>query len=970
MKKYKTLIAFILLILLLAGFIALVYNGRVAAPEVFSARQDLKVTGMVDTIRQVDSQITLLDRQFSRIKGSSADLMAYGLGQLTSENGYEGPESFDNGIIVRIEDGKIVYPRAVKVRFPELKDEEDLDGISRMAERTIITDTGEEQTVLLTVRPVADGLYYLEWTDPQERQDFINGKENFDEAIRTLKKTYDARLLLVSDQEEGQPVIYHSEELGEIEKLGDIGLTAADLASQPSEIEIGGKSYNAGYADLTFQDRPVKAVVLSGKTVNNAFTYNCIVIAAGFILLCMTGLILWIRWVEEYIRDHRLTESQERAYKPSKMRKTAAAVAMNGALALILILIGYQLMGNLKQSSTANQEMLDIIMGRLENDSKQYALEKDETEAHELGYAKLAAELYGTYPELRNREFLAKAAEQIGCDFIMIFDGNGKELMSSNAYAGFTLGKEFKSTEDFRFLLQGIDQIIHEPEKDPYTGNMIQLAGVRIDTGAENSYEAMIFAFSWKPSRESSKSQEIAGYINMLTPQGYLSLIIDQESGRIVYSSNADYIGSTPEEIGLEETDLIPTSLEPFEILKRKTYGAFNENELYRCYYIMEAEKIWGDTVEYAAISALAYVIICLIISLFLLGPQHIDLAGSSAAIKEKLKNTPSLRFDKNAFEARESDLLEGFREPEIGEQSLKDWWRDLTPEKKVSRTMSLLVTLILVLIIGFLIVRDEAGTGSVIGFILNGSWKHGVNDLALMSIFCVLFILAAFILLKGWLLRLLCSILNAKGETIARLISSLLQYFSIITAICFCLSYLGFDTGTLITSAGILTLAISLGSKDLVADILSGIFIIFEGDFHVGDIIEVNGFRGCVMDIGVRSTKLIDSSQNIKIIDNQSVKNILNLSREDTWTAVTLTISNTQPLEEIAAMLDRELPKIGEKNPSIISGPIYLGIDRIDYHRVSIMVSALCQQKDVNKVRRILNEELWDLFRKNGFQL
>ena len=102
MKKYKTLIAFIVLILLLAGFIALVYNGRVAAPEVFSARQDLKVTGMVDTIRQVDSQITLLDRQFSRIKGSSANLMAYGLGQLTSEDGYKGPESFDNGIVVRI----------------------------------------------------------------------------------------------------------------------------------------------------------------------------------------------------------------------------------------------------------------------------------------------------------------------------------------------------------------------------------------------------------------------------------------------------------------------------------------------------------------------------------------------------------------------------------------------------------------------------------------------------------------------------------------------------------------------------------------------------------------------------------------------------------------------------------------------------------------------------------------------------
>ena len=154
---------------------------------------------------------------------------------------------------------------------------------------------------------------------------------------------------------------------------------------------------------------------------------------------------------------------------------------------------------------------------------------------------------------------------------------------------------------------------------------------------------------------------------------------------------------------------------------------------------------------------------------------------------------------------------------------------------------MSFVVMLIQAVIIALLIVRNETGSGSVIGFILTGSWKHGVNDLALMSIFCVIFILAAFILLKSWLLRVLCAILDAKGETIARLVSSLLQYLSIITAICFSLSYLGFDTGTLITSAGILTLAVSLGSKDLVADILSGIFIIFEGDFHVGDIIEVS---------------------------------------------------------------------------------------------------------------------------------
>ena len=173
-----------------------------------------------------------------------------------------------------------------------------------------------------------------------------------------------------------------------------------------------------------------------------------------------------------------------------------------------------------------------------------------------------------------------------------------------------------------------------------------------------------------------------------------------------------------------------------------------------------------------------------------------------------------------------------------------------------------------------------------------------------------------------------------------------------------------------MVTSASILTLAISLGSKDLVADILSGIFIIFEGDFHIGDIIEVNGFKGKVIDIGVRSTKLKDSSNNIKIIDNQSVKNILNMSKESSMVFINLTLSGNQPIDEIEKMLDRELPKIGEKTPGIIRGPFYVGISEIGYHWIKICISAVCQQNDVNSLKSNLNHQLYDLFNDNGFQL
>ncbi len=973
MKNHKTLIAFIILFLLLAVFTAFAFSTKVLFPREASSGQKLKVSGMTAIVKRVEDQIDLVESGFRQDREKSAELMTYALGQFVTEDGYEGPDVFDNGIVLRIEKGTIVYPETGTVRFPGLKTAEDLSGMPLLAETSITEEDGNTRTILLTVKSVSKDLYYLEWTEPEDHLNYINSRANLEEAVKILEKSYSAGLLLAADQGSEFPVIYHPEEFGKMETLGDIGITGDMIASETPEIKIGETLYKADYEDLTFRGQPVKAIILSAEVNDNVYTYNCIIIAVGFILLCMSGLILWIGWVRDYIRDNTLTERQEKAYHPAKMRKTAIAVGLNGAILLLLILTGYQLMANLSRTSAGNQEMLDIIMARLENESRRDALVKDETEIRELNYAKRTAELYRKSPKLQNREFLAKATEVIGCDFIMVFDNNGKELMSSNAYVNFTLGEELSTTEDFRFLLQGVDRIIHEPEADTYTGKTIQLAGIRIDTDEEGRYEAMLLAFDLEASLGADEKQETAGYINMLTPRGYLSLVISQDNGRIVYASEPDYVGSTPKEIGLEETDLIPTSLEPFEILKRKTYGAFNENEQYRCYYIMDAEKIWGDTLLYSAAAALAYLAICLIISWFLLGHAQLDLSRQSGSVREKLHNASAQLPDKRALEQKVSVFKENFLEGEIdniGEKSLKEWWQTLTPEKKVLRLMTLLVTIIQALVIGLLIARDKNEGGSVIGFILTGSWKHGVNDLALMSIFCVIFILAAFILIKDWLLRILCAILNPKGETIARLVSSLLQYISIITALCVCLSYLGLDTGTLITSAGIMTLAISLGSKDLVADILSGIFIIFEGDFHVGDVIEVNGFKGRVLEIGVRTTKLIDSSRNIKIIDNQSVKNILNLSRENSWCYIPLTISNNQPLEEIEAMLDRELPKIGKEFPEIISGPFYVGIETVSYRRITIAVCAECRQQDVKTATRNLNHALWALFEKNGYQL
>lgn len=80
-------------------------------------------------------------------------------------------------------------------------------------------------------------------------------------------------------------------------------------------------------------------------------------------------------------------------------------------------------------------------------------------------------------------------------------------------------------------------------------------------------------------------------------------------------------------------------------------------------------------------------------------------------------------------------------------------------------------------------------------------------------------------------LLNLLSTTFGARNETFCRLLGSFIKHvlILIVAIVCFCLSVLGVNTTTLLASAGILSLVIGFGAKELAADIISGLFIIFE---------------------------------------------------------------------------------------------------------------------------------------------
>ena len=129
--------------------------------------------------------------------------------------------------------------------------------------------------------------------------------------------------------------------------------------------------------------------------------------------------------------------------------------------------------------------------------------------------------------------------------------------------------------------------------------------------------------------------------------------------------------------------------------------------------------------------------------------------------------------------------------------------------------------------------------------YILTGQWARGINLFAVTSIVILLLHVIAVLILVKLIIRIISTLSGTRGETICRLLLNLANYIAAIVFLFFALQYMGIDMTTLLASLGLLTFAISLGAKDLVTDILAGISIIFEGNFQVGDIIEINGYWG-----------------------------------------------------------------------------------------------------------------------------
>ena len=151
------------------------------------------------------------------------------------------------------------------------------------------------------------------------------------------------------------------------------------------------------------------------------------------------------------------------------------------------------------------------------------------------------------------------------------------------------------------------------------------------------------------------------------------------------------------------------------------------------------------------------------------------------------------------------------------------------------------------------------------------------------------------------------------RSETLHKLIRSAIRYTIYFIAFFQILSTLGINTTSIVASAGIASVAIGFGAQSLVKDIISGFFIILEGQFAVGDEVKLYNQAafiagGSVMSLGLRSTKIRSGNGEIYFIPNGSINQVINYSLTYNLVEVKFSIQIDETIEAIEERIQKVL--------------------------------------------------------------
>jgi len=249
------------------------------------------------------------------------------------------------------------------------------------------------------------------------------------------------------------------------------------------------------------------------------------------------------------------------------------------------------------------------------------------------------------------------------------------------------------------------------------------------------------------------------------------------------------------------------------------------------------------------------------------------------------------------------------------------------------------------------------------------------------INIFIIIFI--AFF---GWktlsaiIKKKLDSLENSKDDaqtqrinTLFRILKNFVSIAILVVVIMLILSELGIEIGPLIAAAGVVGLAIGFGAQTLVKDIITGLFIILEGQITIGDIVEVAGHSGRVEAITIRTVRLRDVNGHLHVIPFSEVTTVKNITQDQDYHSFEIGVSYNEDVDHVIETIEKvgsDLQK-DKDFKSKINGEIEVfGLDKFEDSSIIIKGRIPTVHKQQWVVRREFNRRVKLAFDKSGIEI
>ena len=208
------------------------------------------------------------------------------------------------------------------------------------------------------------------------------------------------------------------------------------------------------------------------------------------------------------------------------------------------------------------------------------------------------------------------------------------------------------------------------------------------------------------------------------------------------------------------------------------------------------------------------------------------------------------------------------------------------------------------------------------------------------------------------------------KLNTMRILIINIIKYTIIIIVVLAIMSELGINVKSILAGLGIGTAIIGLAFQDLAKDVIAGFSIITDGEYEVGDTIEVGTFRGEVVFIGLRTTRIRDFKGATKIISNRYMDNIINHSLNNSLALVDVDVAYENNMDEIDASIERLIENLDGKIPHTKNKLECWGINSLSTSSVIYRLAVETEPTKNFEVERFLRKEIKKQFDKDNIKI